>query len=108
MRAVAPRAQGADPKTVQSFRYPPSVHGTWLGIAVFIGMFWDFMAVFIVSRLGAVCPCPPEPQVVEEIVQFIPQVLFSKFFIDCISDATPVTVHPDSSEDREGSTNAVP
>ena len=34
-RAVAPRAQGADPRTAQLFRYQ-------LGIAVLIGMFWDF------------------------------------------------------------------
>ena len=55
----------------------------------------------------------PEPQVVEGMVQFIPQVHFSKCFFGSFAyvssgNATPVTVHPDSSEDREGSTNAVP
>ena len=33
---MAPRAQGADPRTVLLFRYLPSVFGTLLGIAVFI------------------------------------------------------------------------
>ena len=33
---------GADPSTVLLFRYPSSVFGTQLGIALFIGMFWDF------------------------------------------------------------------
>ena len=56
MRAVAPRAQGADPKTAHSFRYPPSVRGTQLGIpvlgiAVFIGMFWDFAVTSAIEVL---------------------------------------------------------
>ena len=61
-----------------------------------------FMAVFLTAHLEQFVH-DPEPQVVEEMVQFIPQELFSKCGI-----ATPVTVHPDSSEDREGSTSAVP
>ena len=55
---MAPRAQGADPRTAQSFRYPPSVHGTQLGIAVFIGMFWEVTNESV-------------PQVVDEIVDVV-------------------------------------
>ena len=54
----------------------------------------------------------PEPQVVEEIagvLQIIPKERFSKCFVDrVVGDATPDTDHPDSSEDREVSTSAVP
>ena len=41
-RAVAPRAQCADPRTEHLFRYPPSVFGTLLGIAVFFLSCWIF------------------------------------------------------------------
>ena len=103
MRAVATRALGADPRTARPFRYPLSTYavGTLL-----------FMAVFLTAHLEQFVH-DPVPQVVEEMVQFIPQELFSKCFFDSIvivssGIATPVTVHPDSSEDREGSSSAVP
>ena len=41
---MAPGAQGADPKTAQSFRYPPSVFGTQPGIAVLIYL-WDVLGL---------------------------------------------------------------
>ena len=53
-RAVAPRTQGADPSTAQSFRNPPSVHGTQLGIAVFVGLFWDFGSLPAVTSASEV------------------------------------------------------
>ena len=64
-----------------------------------------------VSAPGADCPCP-ETQVVEEIagvIQFFPKrEVFHRWYRQCASgDATPGTVLPDSSEDREGSTSAV-
>ena len=59
---------------------------------------------------GADCP-RPEPQVLEEIAGMV-QIIHSPgalFVRQCSSgDATPDTVHPDSSEDREVSTSAVP
>ena len=70
------------------------------------------MAVFIVSTLGAVCPCPRTTgrgrnSPVHSPGAFL--VVFLRLNRPCASGvATPVTVHPDSSEDRESSTNAVP
>ena len=55
MRAMATRAQGADPTTVHPFRYPLSTYA--------VGSLY-FLAVFIFSTLGAVLVL--EPQVVEE------------------------------------------
>ena len=41
---MAPRAQGADPRNAQLFRYHPSVCGTRLGIAVLI-YWWDVLGL---------------------------------------------------------------
>ena len=45
---MALRTQGADPRTAQSFRYPPSVHGTQPGIAVLIYL-WDVLGLRFLS-----------------------------------------------------------
>ena len=136
MRAVAPRAQGADPKTAHSFRYPFSI---WYAIAVFIGMFWDFAVTSVIkvltqtffflkswTRLLLLCDCSHKSAFVSapgaddpcprttgrgRNPDYLPGAYLEAYHRPnrrCASvDATPSIIHP-SSEDMEGSTSAVP
>ena len=52
------KGSGRRPKNRAFFQVSPQyLVRSWV-LLYFFGMFWDFMAVFIVSTLGAVCPCP--------------------------------------------------
>ena len=44
---MAPSAEGANPRTAQLFRCPPSFFGTQLGIAVLI--YWDVLCLRFLS-----------------------------------------------------------
>ena len=64
---MAPRAPGADPRTAHPSGIP-SLFGTLLGIAVFIGMFWDFLTqTFVLLQVMY----ESFPQVVDEIVDSV-------------------------------------
>ena len=106
------------PKNRAFFQVSPSVFGTQLGIAVCIGMFWDFAvtsAIEVDEIVDAVRLIPQErvcQRTWSRLSMSPNHRSWSSSFPKnrpCASGvATPDTVHPDSLEDREGSTSAVP
>ena len=71
------KGSGRRPKDRAFFQVSPQYV---CSIAVFIGMFWDWLYLFSAHLEQFVRVL--EPQVVEEIVQFIPHGLFSKFCLN--------------------------